>query len=389
MKQPGKSKRIFYIDNLKVFLIFLVIIHHVGQAYGPPPGFWPYVQTNPHESISWLGRFFCVNAAFFMGLFFMISGYFFTPSFEKKGAKSFVKDKLIRFGIPLALVYFIMMPAILYFHYANFSGNPQISFVKYMLNIYWGIGEQPAWFRPSIGWPESNFGFGHLWFVEHLLIYSVIYAILRSLIKTKINYGGLAVKDSTLIIFLVAAIAIPTMIVRRWYPIDRWIDIFGFIQSEVAHLPQYLILIITGIIAYKLDLFNKFNKTFGLSLAVLGLGMAVLIYFSPYFDQFAGFIVWKNFEIYETILCISLCFGLIVVFREYFNKTSSTISILADNSFSAYIFHFPIVIFIQYSFDSINIDVLSKFVIVSIISIIASYSFSYLIRKIDFVKKIV
>ena len=54
-----------------------------------------------------MGHFFCVNATFFMGLFFMISGYFFAPSFDKKGFTKFTIDKLIRYGIPLVFVYWI------------------------------------------------------------------------------------------------------------------------------------------------------------------------------------------------------------------------------------------------------------------------------------------
>ncbi|MBC2578846.1 hypothetical protein [Clostridium sp. DJ247] len=36
------KNRIYFLDNLKVFLTFLVIIHHIGQAYGPTGGFWQY-----------------------------------------------------------------------------------------------------------------------------------------------------------------------------------------------------------------------------------------------------------------------------------------------------------------------------------------------------------
>lgn len=38
------QRRIFYLDNLKIFLIFPVIMHHVRQAYGSTGGlsFFPY-----------------------------------------------------------------------------------------------------------------------------------------------------------------------------------------------------------------------------------------------------------------------------------------------------------------------------------------------------------
>jgi glucans biosynthesis protein C len=41
----------------------------------------------------WLGPFFGLNAAFFMGFIFFIAGYFSPGSFERKGASKFVGSR--------------------------------------------------------------------------------------------------------------------------------------------------------------------------------------------------------------------------------------------------------------------------------------------------------
>lgn len=41
--------RSFYLDNLKIFLIFLVIMHHVGQGYGPSGEWWFYMTSQPEK----------------------------------------------------------------------------------------------------------------------------------------------------------------------------------------------------------------------------------------------------------------------------------------------------------------------------------------------------
>ena len=79
-------------------MITLVIAHHAAQAYGPTGGAWPI--ANPIRSFL-LGPFFAVNATFFMGLLFLISGYFAAWSYERKGAATFLKGRFIRLGIPL------------------------------------------------------------------------------------------------------------------------------------------------------------------------------------------------------------------------------------------------------------------------------------------------
>ena len=88
--------QLFYINWLRVLLVSLVVAHHAGQAYGPTGGAWPVFEP---ERTALLGPFFAVNAAFFMGFFFLISGYFVPGSLARKGAARFIRDRLIRLGI--------------------------------------------------------------------------------------------------------------------------------------------------------------------------------------------------------------------------------------------------------------------------------------------------
>ena len=133
-------KRLLYLDNLKVCLTVLVIFHHAGQAYGDGGG-WAYTPSNPAEVMPWIWHFFSVNAAFFMGLFFLISGYFVPASYDKQGASIFVQKKLIRLGIPLLVM-----------------GG--------LLSVLSG-----------------KFEIGHMWYIESLLVFCLLYALIRLICK--------------------------------------------------------------------------------------------------------------------------------------------------------------------------------------------------------------
>lgn len=98
----NENSRCLYLDNLKLFLTVLVVFHHAGQAYTYSGGNWPYVMSNPDELLPNIWHFHTVNAAFFMGLFFFISGYFVPASYDRQGPGGFIKKKLLRLGIPLA-----------------------------------------------------------------------------------------------------------------------------------------------------------------------------------------------------------------------------------------------------------------------------------------------
>ena len=69
----SKSGRSYYIDNLRIFLTSLVVLHHLAITYGAP-GLWYYKEEalDPVSSIL-LSLFVATNQAFFMGMFFMIS----------------------------------------------------------------------------------------------------------------------------------------------------------------------------------------------------------------------------------------------------------------------------------------------------------------------------
>jgi len=157
----GKN-RLFYLDLLKVFLITLVVIHHVGQAYGVTGGGWFY--SYPGDRVKHLELFFGFNASFFMGLFFFISGYFLPQSFDRHGPRKFIVDKLIRFGIPLMFAYFVMSSILEYVKYVHDVHH--IGFRDFYLRTWQEYGLKIVY--------PGGFNFLHLWFIEQLLLYSIL-----------------------------------------------------------------------------------------------------------------------------------------------------------------------------------------------------------------------
>ena len=201
------SNRLLYLDNLKVCLTVLVIFHHAGQAYGDGGG-WAYHPSNPAEFMPWIWHFFSVNAAFFMGLFFLISGYFVPTSFDKQGAKVFVQKKLIRLGIPLLLMGGLI---------AALSGKPEI---------------------------------GHMWYIESLLVFCLIYALIRLICKP---IDGECSSRPTIIGLLIfgGVMGLGSYLIRLVCPQDHWIWPFGIIPlpMEPAHYLQYVMMFVVGILA--------------------------------------------------------------------------------------------------------------------------------------------
>ena len=112
--QRQGASRLLFVDDIRVFLTILVLLHHLMVIYAGT-GNWSYQEGGQDDVIEALGGWFCaVNQAYFMGLFLLISAYFVPGSYDRKGAGRFLKDRLIRLGIPLALYSWVINPVFVY-----------------------------------------------------------------------------------------------------------------------------------------------------------------------------------------------------------------------------------------------------------------------------------
>ena len=372
--------RLYYLDNLKVFLIFLVILHHVGQAYGATGGNWPY--SYPGARMASLGLFFMFNASFFMGLFFFISGYFFPGSFDRHGARRFIADKLLRFGIPVLFGAFLMIPVIEYVKYLHYTNS--ISFPDFYAGHWLG------WVHAGAA-PRLVFNIAHLWFIEHLLVYSILYALIRTTLHRPASVPPASANRDVppyMIVLYIAALGIVTHLMRTsWgFPIDRWIFLFGFIQVEPAHIPQYLSLFILGVLAYRWSLLESLTAPRNMLWFVPALGVYAITVVQFCTEGRKAALYLRDYR--EAVLCVGLCIGLLALFRKFSNRTGPVSRFLADNAFGTYVIHMPIVVALQYAFDPVPAAPFTLFVVVSVLSIAASFGVSFLLRLIPGVKRV-
>jgi fucose 4-O-acetylase-like acetyltransferase len=101
--QSKATSRLFFVDNIRVLLTILVVLFHVMIIYAGT-GSWYYTEGREDFITGALGAWFItVTQAYFMGLFLLISAYFVPGSYDRKGAGRFLKDRLIRLGIPLVV----------------------------------------------------------------------------------------------------------------------------------------------------------------------------------------------------------------------------------------------------------------------------------------------
>jgi hypothetical protein len=71
--QVKAAARLLFVDNIRVFLTILVIVHHLMIVYAGT-GDFTYVEGRQDMVSMALGGWFCaINQSYFMGLFLLIS----------------------------------------------------------------------------------------------------------------------------------------------------------------------------------------------------------------------------------------------------------------------------------------------------------------------------
>ena len=334
--------RLNYLDNLKVVLTFLVIFHHAGQAYGDG-GEWAYSPSNPAEVMPWIWHFFSTNAAFFMGLYFFISGYFVPGSYDRQGFSTFVRKKILRLGVPLLLMGGLLTYA---------TGKVELA---------------------------------HMWFVESLLIFSFFYAVVRKRCPA-ISKDCDSRPTLTGLFIASLVMGIGSYFIRQVSPQDNWIGLSVWI-FEPAHYLQYVMMFVLGILAYRFCWLDKMtNKT-----GVIALSIGALLAIGNYVRQDGAWndFVWRWFGIYESLMCVFICFGLLWLFREKVNMGNKALSWLSAQSYGAYIFHLPLMICIQNVFDGVWMGAFGKFIFVGVFTTFLSFTLTWLIRLLPGVKRVI
>jgi len=379
---PGNGSRLYFIDHLRAALVILVVLHHVAMVYGGIQPF--YYLEPPTDLLSFLVPmiFVLLNQAWFMGAFFLLAGYFTPGSYDRKGAGSFIKDRLIRLGIPLLVFFFVLNP-ISGIGYFLMSGDPSALSWQTFLGAY-----------PDL------IGLGPLWFVAMLLIFSFGYVGWRMLTRNRSNSTAneAPVPGYLKIGVFVLALALVSYLLRIYIPLGKSILHF----PTLAYLPQYLSFFIIGTVAYRRDWLRNLPGKMGVAGFIVAMVTTFTLFalgfisFLKAIDTGAvqippfGFGTWQSavYALWDSIFAVGMFLAVVTFFRRFFNGKSRFGRFLAQQSYAVYIIHIPIIVFLAFALRSIELAPLLKFGVASLILVPTCFVVAATIRKIPGVSRV-
>jgi glucan biosynthesis protein C len=388
--EKAKKTRLLFVDNLRVSLTVLVILHHLAIVYGASGGY-PYVEPGADDlAVILLTLFATVNSTFFMGYFFLIAGYFAPGSYDRKGVGRFLKDRLVRLGIPVVVYMFTINPLIGYLASRYAYGNTQ-SFVE-------------SYTAQTGGYVRYGLGVGALWFVALLLIFAVGYGLLRRLIKVltlsappRTRAADAQPPSNLAIAGFALGLGLVTFAVRVWFPIDRWVNVL-LLNLEIAHMPQYLGLFAVGIVAYRRDWFRNIPDKTGklwLWIAVACIVLLPITFIAGGVmegkeDLFKGGVTWQALlaAVWEGFMCVGVVVGLLVLFRRRFNIQGPLLKAMAASSYSTYIFHTLILVLLTLALSGLRLPHLLKYILIAPVAVAVSFLVGYGFKKLPVARRI-
>ena len=395
--EPAVVERRVEFDYLRAAVVVLVVWHHAVLAYVT----WAELNLDdPIENVSpvvddatWVGFDLMVglNDIFFMPLMFLISGLFVWGSLARKGAGRFLRDRLVRLGVPFVVGVVLLMPL------AYYPAQRTVERTNGGDTSLWTFWTEMA---------RSGFGTaGPLWFVWVLAVFGAVAAGVFTLSgrhtsgaeQHPVNTAGdsrwlqrvftsrakffAVLLGTTIVSYLALAVIFDPL---DWYGV-------GPFDVQISRLLMYLAYFLVGTAAgaYGLNrgLFARGGPLTRRSwLWLLGgmigyTGLIVLVTEEAE-DSLAAALLF-------TLTCSLLVIASLALFLRFATRSSRVLDSLSANAYGIYVVHYLFVSWLQYWLLSVDLSAVVKATLVFVGALALSWVSTAALRRVPAVAKII
>jgi hypothetical protein len=372
--------RNFALDRTRTFLTLVVLIHHAVI---------PYTHFGHTDPKSWIGFDAIVLAtdSFFMAMFFFLSGLFVWPSLGHKAPQTFVRDRLLRLGLPFAIAALTLIPVAYYAIALRY--HPEISFAE-----FW-------WKTITVGpWPS-----GPIWFVWVLLAFdlsaSLLYRLSPGLVDP-INRMSLRGHDrpADFYLFLLGFTALLYIPARLYYGPSHWFE-FGPLSVQASRLPLYAayFLIGAGVGAanFERGLLSASGRLakhswiwviatlipycllwglIGIKREILGNPPMLPAWYEASYGLF--FVAFSG----------AILFAILAYFLRFKLSGWSILDPMQADAYGMFLVHYPIVLWLQYWLFDFDLPAIVKAAVAFVLTVALSWAATVALRKIPGAKRV-
>ena len=365
------------LDALRATLTLLVLFHHSAITYGAIGGwFYREVATDGRLETKLLIFFCTLNQAYFMGLFFLLAGYFTPGSVDKNGAWGYLRERLLRLGIPLLVFGFLIGPATIALA-STAQGRPFVASL-------WRL------------WARGTFENGPLWFAQALLMFSVGYLAWRGIASRSRSKSRSAPAFPSHAAIALAALTVgaAAFALRLVWPVGT--QLFGL---QLGYFASYVVLFVAGCVGSPGQWLEHVPENqrrvwwvvSGFALPVL----PAIVLSAPFFPELKGDtsggwnIQAAVYAFWEPLVAWGLILVLLSRFHRVFPRLNSVSAALSRRAYTIYIIHPPILVAIALAWRSVAAPHLVKFAVTGTLTSLVCFAIAGLLVRVPLVKRIV
>ncbi len=365
-RTPGPRNAGF--DVLRGYTTLLVLFHHTALTYGAIGG-WYYHEVKPALSIpgTLLVLFCTTNQAWFMGLFFLIAGYFTPQAIARKGAARYLADRALRLGIPLMFYGWILAPLTIALA-ATARGQPFLA-------------------TASLLWERHTFENGPLWFAQALLIFAVA-AVAWTRARAATADVSRPWPSNGALALAALSTGAAAVAVRHFWPVG--VNVWGL---QLGYFASYVVLFAFGCAAAGpgwLESIPESRRRFWKRVAVITFPVLPVGYFlAKAWPLLAGKPMDVLYAFWEPLVAWGVILGLLHRFANGPRTFDPLRRRLGRRAYAMYIIHPPVLVGIALAWRELPAPQLAKFALTGSAACIACYLLAGLLVRLPGLRRIV
>lgn len=341
------KNRQYYIDWIRIFLIFSVFLFHVGMVFNN----WDWHIKNDIrlDSLTPIMHFL---HAWRMPLLFLVSGAGTRFALGMRSNGQYAAERTRRLFIPLLAGILILVPVQVYIERIN----QYPSLFNFYLHFFDGI------------YPRGNFSWHHLWYLVYLFFISMIFIPFISFFRST-KYAAFergieklaSLKGGLLLLYL--PLIGSQWLLRPYFPHEThaFINDWAFICLDFLYFLFGFVLlgnpkVVDNIVR---------DRHIWLSITLV----AAIVMFSIMYVFYAIGWVWRVYDILALLMSWTIGLTLLAFARKYVNVDNSWRKQLNRAIYPVYLLHQPILIVIAYFVVQLQVPILLKALIISILTL--------------------
>jgi peptidoglycan/LPS O-acetylase OafA/YrhL len=385
---PRVPRAIPAIDNLRSVVILLVVIVHVLLPY------FNFLPEKPYvfDVAPWLWRSFPLVDShrlalgfdilsawvdvFVMATFFLLSGLFAWPCLTRKGPARFIGERMLRLGLPFAVVVFVLMPVATVPTYLQTALHPSLSdFAQRFLALpFWPAG--PPWF---------------LWVLLALdLAVAALYALPAPVNDSVIRLSSYArAHPWRFAAGVLAASAAGYVPLALLFGPLQWTQ-FGPFSIQLCRPAQYAVYFFTGVVVGACGVERELIGMKGWLArhwrravigAILCFGLWLLASAGVMTNASAPLILKVADASAYVLACFASCWCAVALAARFAGSRTPVWDSLRDNAYGIYLVHFVFSIWLQYALLPEELPALLKAGFVFALTLALSWATAAVLRR--------